>query len=145
MSWLIALFILALIVGGAVWWFERPLFYTCESPELVEDFLRDLVSEQSPWPTMEIHCEGRHVLTVTRRRNNPGFFDLVLESPDGSLSPLPIGPISSANLSTAGDAARRALSQLGVRNDVSLRIRCRGPMDPVVVERTRRRHGRPAA
>jgi hypothetical protein len=138
-SWLIAVLVLAAVVGIAVWWLERPLFYTCESPDLLEDFLRDLVSERSPWPSMEIHCHNRHFLTVTRRRSDPGFFNLVLESPDGSLAPLPIGPISSVNLSAAGDA-RRALSQLGVPDDVSLRIRCRGPMDPAVVERTRRHH-----
>ena len=145
MSWLIAVLVLAIVLGVAIWWLERPLFYNCESSDLLEDFLRDLVSEQSPWPNMEIHDHSRHLLTFTRRRDTPGFFDLVLKSADGSLAPLPIGSVSSANLSAAGDAARHALSQLGIPDNASLRIRYGGRMDPVVVERTSRRHGSPAA
>jgi len=136
-GWLLAALAIAAAIGALWWWLERPLFHHCKSSDLLEDFLGDLVSERSPWPTMEIHLRNRHLITFRRKRCSSGFFDLALESPDGSLQPIDIGPTSSANVNGAADAGRAALRSLGITHNMSLKIRYGGPMDPVVVARNR--------
>lgn len=136
-GWLLAALGISAALGAVWWWLERPLFHHCKSSDLLEDFLGDLVSERSPWPTMEVHLRNRHLITFRRERSSSGFFDLVLDAPDGSLQPIDIGPTSSANVRIAADAGRSALTSLGIAHNVSLKIRYGGPMDPVVVARTR--------
>lgn len=133
MSWFVIAVATLVAVAGAWWWLERPLFYRCESPDCLEDFLRDLVSEQSPCPHMEVHLRNRHILTFRRDRVSSGIFDLVLEFANGEAAPVVIGPTSSANLAPAAEAGRVALGRLGVAESSKLKIRYGGPMDEAVV------------
>ena len=131
-------------MAAGLWWLNRPLFDHCPSPVALEDFLRDLVSERSPWPIMEVYLQKRHLLTYRRQRGCSGMFDLSLEAADESMEPVAIGPTSLANLDRAADSGRSALRNLGVAQDAPLKIRYGGSMDSVVVARTRGAHTSPA-
>jgi hypothetical protein len=107
-------------------WLERPWVYHCRSSAFLEDFIRDLLSEQNPAPCMEVHLRDRHLFTLRRERRSPGFFDLTLEPGEHALESVAIGPTSLANLNRAGDLAANK----------PLTIRYSGPWDEAVVRQT---------
>jgi len=125
-------------VGLVAWlWLSRPLWYACEDQSLLESFLTDLVSHQSPWPVVEIHDSKRHRLTYRRSYAESGAFRLELERPGQHTEPEDLGLVAAGNVSVAADAGRTALSELGSDLSPPLRVRYEGPMDQRVVSRLR--------
>jgi len=128
---------IVLLAVFALRWLGRPIWYPCENHSHLESFLADLVSEQSPWPVLEIHNSQGLLLSYRRAYAESGPFRLFLERPGIHAEPQDLGLVSAGNIGAAADAGRRVLRERGIRESEALRLRYQGPMDQRVVSKAR--------